>query len=151
MQLTRHRKAEVLSEEEKERMDRTGSKDYECRSVNIGAMRQAYLQQLIGEGRIRAPTRDEDEPLENYFRRVHERDSNELEAARTRAQELVSVADQGGWLKLDTARTGLGNSRDFQDVLMYLSHAICHFGSAHRKTEEGKLQGHGEGRDSKGR
>ena len=56
-----------------------------------------------------------------------------------RAQELVSVADQGGLLRLDIARAGLGDSRDLQDLLMYLSHAICHFGSAHRRTEEGKL------------
>ena len=49
------------------------------------------------------------------------------------------MAHQGGLLKLDTARAGLGNSRDLQDLLMYLSHAICHFGSAHRRTEEGKL------------
>ena len=83
--------------------------------------------------------RDESEALEDFLRRVHERDSYELEEARRRAQSLTSVEEQGGWLRLETMSSGLGESEDVKDLLMYLSHAISHFGSAHRRTASGRL------------
>ena len=83
--------------------------------------------------------RDEGGALEDFLRRVHERDSHELEEARRRAQGLVRVEDHEGWLRLETMSSGLEGSQDIKDLLMYLSHAISHFGSAHRRTEDGRL------------
>ena len=82
-------------------MDKRGAKDYACRSVKIGAMSREYLERLIREDRIRVPMRDQSEPLEEVLRRVHARDSYELEEARRRAQGLARVEDQGGWLRIE--------------------------------------------------
>ena len=97
------------------------------------------LELLIDEGRISTPFRDDEEPLEQLIWRVHERDASELQVATARAQGLRSIADQGGMIQLDKTGAGFGDSRDLQDLLMYLTHAVCHFSSAFRRTREGKL------------
>ena len=120
-------------------MGKGGSKDYMCRSVTIGSLSPEHLERLIREDLIRVPMRDQIEPLEDFLWRVHARDSHELEEARRRAQGLARVEDQGGWIRIETMSAGLGESPDIQDLLTYLSNAVSHFGSAHRRTAGGKL------------
>ena len=102
-------------------------------------MSREYLEELIREDLIRVPMRDQSEPLEDFLWRVHARDSQELEEASRRAQQLERVEDQGGWIRVETMSAGLGNSPDIKDLLSYLSNAVTHFGSAHRRTTKGKL------------
>ena len=102
-------------------------------------MRREYLELLIEEGRIDTPFRKEDERIDDLVRRVHERDQHELQQAALRACNLRGVEELGGLLRLDRASDGPGESAELQDLLQYLTNAICHFSSAFRRTNEGKL------------
>ena len=137
--LTRFRQFEVMTQEEKARTSRSNAGSYECRSARVGIMRRAYMELLIEEGRIDTPFRPEDEPIDDLVRRVHERDQHELRQAALRACNLRGVEELGGLLRLDRASDGLGESAELQDLLQYLTNAICHFASAFRRTNEGKL------------
>ena len=144
MKLTRHRRAEVLTVKEKQRLDkaeaeRGRSQDFLGRSVEIGSLRKENLEELIRDGLIRVPMRDQSEPLEDFLWRVHARDSQELEEANRRAQQLERVEENGGWFRVETMRAGLGDSPEIKDLLSYLSNAVNHFGSAHKRTTKGKL------------
>ena len=108
-------------------------------SIPIGCLSTAELEGLIREGLVRVPLRDQSEPLDRFLWRVHARDSHELAEAATRAQQLEAVDENGGWIAIGTMSAGLGNSPGLKDLLHYLTNAVSHFGSAHTRTQRGKL------------
>ena len=144
MALTRHRQAEKLTLKEKLRVEkaeaeRGGPQDYHCESIKIGCLPTEELEGLIRDGLIRVPLRDQCEPLEQFLWRVHARDSHELAEAGMRARQLEAVDEHGGWIAVGTMSAGLGNSPELKDLLHYLTNVVSHFGSAHTRTQRGKL------------